>query len=42
MVALSQIGQRPTPLIWSNERYLALVESGVIEDGRGVELIDGQ
>lgn len=27
---------------WSNERYLALVESGVIEEGRGVELIDGQ
>ncbi len=30
------------PLRWSTERYLALVESGVIEEGRGVELIDGQ
>jgi Uma2 family endonuclease len=30
------------PLRWSTERYLALVESGVIEDGRGIELIDGQ
>ena len=32
----------PGPLRWTNERYLALVESGVIEEGRGVELIDGQ
>lgn len=30
------------PLRWSTARYLALVESGVIDDGRGVELIDGQ
>lgn len=30
------------PLRWSTARYLALVESGVIEDGRAVELVDGQ
>ena len=42
IVALSEVGQEPAPLVWSNERYLALVESGVIEEGRGVELIDGQ
>lgn len=39
---LSQVGQEPAPLVWSNERYLALVESGVIPEGRGIELIDGQ
>ncbi len=39
---LSEVGQEPTPFVWSNERYLALVESGVIEEGRGVELVDGQ
>lgn len=32
----------PAPLRWSNERYLALVESGAIAEGHGVELIDGQ
>ena len=42
VVALSEVGQEPAPLVWSNARYLALVESGVIEEGRGVELIDGQ
>lgn len=41
-IALSKIGQEPAPLVWSNVRYLALVESGIIEDGRGVELIEGQ
>lgn len=41
-VALSEIGAEPAPLVWSNARYMALVESGVIEEGRGVELIDGQ
>jgi len=30
------------PFRWSNERYLALVESGIIPEGRGIELIDGQ
>ena len=39
---LSDIGQEPTPLVWSNERFLALVDSGVIEEEQGVELIDGQ
>ncbi len=42
IVALSDIGQEPKPLIWSNERYLALVESGVIDESRYIELIDGQ
>lgn len=41
-VALADIGAEPAPLRWSNERYLALVESGVIPEGRGIELIDGQ
>ena len=39
---LVQVGPEPAPLVWSNARYMALVESGVIEEGRGVELIDGQ
>ena len=41
-VALSDIGAEPAPLRWSSERYLTLIESGVIPEGRGVELIDGQ
>ena len=41
-VALSDVGAEPAPLRWSNERYLALVESGIIPEGRGIELIDGQ
>ena len=32
----------PAPLFWTNERYMALVESGVIEEARHIELIDGQ
>lgn len=32
----------PPPMRWTTKRYMALVESGVIEEGRGVELIDGQ
>ncbi len=39
---LTDVGAEPAPLRWSNERYLALVESGVIPEGRGIELIDGQ
>lgn len=42
VVALADIGKEPEPLRWSNERYLALVESGVIEETRHIELIDGQ
>ena len=42
VVAFEETEQELAPLRWSNERYLALVESGVIEEGRGVELIDGQ
>lgn len=38
---LEALGE-PAPLRWSNERYLALVESGVIEESRSIELIDGQ
>ena len=41
-VALSDVGAEPAPLRWSNERYLALVESGVIEETRHIELVDGQ
>ena len=40
--AESRIGEEPALLRWSNERYLALVESGVIEETRHIELIDGQ
>ena len=43
MIALlADIGKAPEVLVWSNERYLALVESGVIPESRGIELIDGQ
>ena len=41
MVALSEVGAEPAPFRWTAERILALVECGVIEEGRGVELIDG-
>lgn len=41
VVQLETVGE-PAPLRWSNERYLALVESGVIEETRQIELIDGQ
>lgn len=34
--------EEPKPLRWSTERYLALVESGIIEESRFIELIDGQ
>ena len=42
VVALADIGKAPRVMTWSNERYLALVESGVIPESRGIELIDGQ
>lgn len=42
IVAPSDVGKEPAPLRWSTERYLALVESGVVHEGRGIELIDGQ
>ena len=42
IAALSDVGQEPAPLVWSNDRFLALVASGVIGEGPGLELIDGQ
>jgi Uma2 family endonuclease len=38
----ADIGKEPGPLRWTNERFLALVESGVIAEGRPIELIDGK
>ena len=37
-----ETGLDPTPLRWTLRRSLELVESGVIHEGRGIELIDGQ
>ena len=41
-VVSSGLGQELKPLVWSNARYLLLVESGIIEEGRNIELIEGQ
>lgn len=30
------------PFSWSSERYLAMVEAGIMPEGRGIELLDGQ
>lgn len=34
--------EQPPLMRWTTERFLALVESGIIHEGRGVELVDGQ
>lgn len=34
--------ERPPLMRWTVERFIALVESGVIPEGRGIELLDGQ
>lgn len=43
---MSQVESNAIPreelMRWSQERFMALVESGVIDEGRGIELIDGQ
>ena len=41
-VGSTSLSQEPQSLVWTNARYLALVESGIIEEGRGIELIGGQ
>lgn len=30
------------PFRWSNEQFLALIEAGIVPNGNGIELIDGQ
>ena len=34
--------ERPPLMHWTVERFMALVESGVIPERRGIELVDGQ
>jgi Uma2 family endonuclease len=36
------VGAPPDPLVWDERRYYALMESGVLDEGRGVELLNGQ
>ncbi len=37
-----ETAERPPLMRWTVERFMALVESGVIPERRGIELVDGQ